>query len=103
MRARTRRLLALLAEDEVDALLAMIGERPRSEPELRKELSISHAFLSQRLELLHAFGVLSYSRDVPGGRGRPARRWMLESPGLLSGFESVAETFATELPHGDLD
>jgi predicted ArsR family transcriptional regulator len=101
MRTRTRQLLALLAEDKVDELLAILGSEPCSEPEIRGRLQVSHAFLAERLQLLQAFGAVGYELDPSSGRGRPPRRWHVETPRLLDAFATDAEAFAVALAGGD--
>ena len=74
----------LLADDSRLAIVEALGEGPRAIPELSRLLGLHRTTVQGHLEKLVAAGVVAEDPGVPGGRGRPSKRYRLKIP-ILGG------------------
>jgi predicted ArsR family transcriptional regulator len=96
METRTRRLIALLADDLTAELIALLRDGQTPETNLRKNLSASRQSVSRRLEDLETWGIVVGRRHVTPGRGAPTTMWRLTGS-RISAFEDSADRLTLEL------
>jgi predicted ArsR family transcriptional regulator len=74
----------LLADDSRLAIVEALSEGPRGIPELSRLVGLHRTTVFGHLEKLLAAGVVVEDPAVPGGRGRPSKRYRLRIP-ILGG------------------
>ena len=92
----TRQLVALLASDLTQELLAACRDGERSEAELRASTGTSHATLTARLQLMQALGLLECRRGS-APRGRHPQVWAVTNDDVVRRFCAHADAFVLEL------
>jgi predicted ArsR family transcriptional regulator len=74
----------LLADDSRLAIVEALSEGPRGIPELSRLVGLHRTTVHGHLEKLLTAGVVVEDPGVPGGRGRPSKRYRLKIP-ILGG------------------
>lgn len=74
----------LLADDSRLAIVEALAEGPRGIPELSRLVGLHRTTVHGHLEKLLAAGVVVEDPGIPGGRGRPSKRYRLKIP-ILGG------------------
>ncbi|MDQ3943835.1 MAG: ArsR family transcriptional regulator [Actinomycetota bacterium] len=74
----------LLADDSRLAIVEALAEGPRGIPELSRLVGLHRTTVQGHLEKLLAAGVVVEDPGLPGGRGRPSKRYRLKIP-ILGG------------------
>jgi len=74
----------LLADDSRLAIVEALAEGPRGIPELSRLVGVHRTTVQGHLEKLLGAGVVVEDPGVPGGRGRPSKRYRLKIP-ILGG------------------
>jgi predicted ArsR family transcriptional regulator len=97
MNVRTRKLLALVAEDVTAEILSVCRESPQTEQDLTERIGAARATIAGRVQLLEAHGLLSLRVERTGNAGRP--RTLIESRAArdIDALERAAEAFALTL------
>jgi predicted ArsR family transcriptional regulator len=103
MKAQTRQLVRLLADDVTERLIDALRQQPRTAPQLEEDTGASQKTVAHTLELLQAHGVVEWQPDEPGKPGRPSRLWRLAADDELASFERACDEFKARMLRRQLD
>lgn len=97
MKAQTRQLMSLLADDAVAAIVDELRSSARSAPELVRATGAAQRTVSHALDLLRAHGVVAYEPPTARRRGRPTPLWRLVDDQGLRELERQCDAFKADL------
>jgi predicted ArsR family transcriptional regulator len=97
MHAKTRLVLALLADDLTDRILVECRAGPRTEAELVSSTGAARNTVASRIAVLEARALLDRVVSRDGTKGRPVVRWTPASEEALATFEGTADAFVLAL------